>query len=618
MSRPFFSVVSIAVWWRKTGLKQKILLLVALILLLAITATGLYSYFLAVEQATSKLVESQLNLVNQVSNNIDLVLTDVMDLSSLIIIDPGVQQVLQESPSDGQNILIYHNSLLYLDKILAAKSHISMVALYGLNGLVYSTGKDYTSNRVIPFQEFSRTSLFEKALQLDGSPGIEYFTNKPFIVYDHRIPRIILYRAVKEFNRFHNAGVLLLWINEENIRSLYRPVIPRGGSVFILDPKGKMISPAGGDPLAQEVLLNHNEFSAGPGTTCTININKQKMLLTAAASEITGWWTVALTPMDLLAQNLKSIASVIILVGFVCYMFLFFLSLYITSVLTTPLQQLQDSIEKVQKGDFSQQIPSPGEDEIGRLSRGYNIMITRIRDLIDRVYKLGIRRREAELKALQAQINPHFLYNTLDTLFWKAEKKHVPEIGEMVYALSKIFRLSLNRGNDLTTVGREKELIEHYLLVQKMRLKNKLSYTVDIDRALWDRTIPKLILQPFVENAVIHGIEEKESSGEISVTGRTEDELMVFTIRDDGVGMTEEKIKLLQSKEPLSPENLSNISGGYAVHNILERLDLYFKENYRVTFTGKPGSGTTVIIAIPELSGEEEENGEKRNQDTGG
>src|SRR5690554_7140565 len=121
MSRPFFSVVSIAVWWRKTGLKQKILLLVALILLLAITATGLYSYFLAVEQATSKLVESQLNLVNQVSNNIDLVLTDVMDLSSLIIIDPGVQQVLQESPSDGQNILIYHNSLLYLDKILRSE-----------------------------------------------------------------------------------------------------------------------------------------------------------------------------------------------------------------------------------------------------------------------------------------------------------------------------------------------------------------------------------------------------------------------------------------------------------------------------------------------------------------
>lgn len=242
-----------------------------------------------------------------------------------------------------------------------------------------------------------------------------------------------------------------------------------------------------------------------------------------------------------------------------------------------------------------------GEDEIGELGRGYNAMIMHIKDLIERVYKLHISEKEAELKALQAQINPHFLYNTLDTIFWKANKKQVPEISEMVYALSKIFRLSLNRGEDITTVAQEKELIHNYLVLQQIRFKEKLSYQINFDPRIMSLSIPKLILQPFVENAIIHGIEGQESGGRITINGRLENDRMVFKISDDGVGMPEEKITqvLINRDHKQNIPSATVVSGGYAIGNVLERLELYYHSDYDLQFDSRPGCGTTVTIKIP-------------------
>ena len=581
-------------------LKRKISLFVALLLFLAIFAVGVLSYSIAVDQVVEKVTESQLGLVRQVANNLDQLLNDAEDLSSLIVIDPGVQQNLQKQYL-GPKPLYYPDSFSYLDKIMAVKSYISMITIYGYNGLNYSVGTDVTGSSVVSFREFQKNPLFSRAVALNGAIGIEYFNNIPQVTYDNRISRIVLYRMIRDINDYHNLGVLLVRLNENKLRAMYQMSIPAGGSISIVDQRGTIISSSAPRPIVTKAfkLVPLNRLNPDGATAESVQINGKKMLLTLGTSQLSGWKIVALTPAAILTEKISSIALVILMVSIVCYILMLVFSGYITSIITNPLQQLLGSIKKVQQGDFTQQVSFTGRDEIGELGRGYNAMLVHIRDLIERVYKLQIHEREDELNALQAQINPHFLYNTLDTIFWKAEKNQVPEISEMVYALSKIFRLSLNRGNDLTTVAQEQELIQYYLALQKIRFKEKLRYEINLEPDLLNLTIPKLILQPFVENAIIHGIEELENGGMILISGRLQDRMMIFTIRDNGVGMSEEKIARILWRGEIDSVNPAPVSGGYAIRNVLERLELYYSSQYHLEFQSNPGAGTTVTIQIP-------------------
>lgn len=583
---------------RRLSLKKKILVFVASILFLAISAVGVYAYFLAANQAVEKVIETQLGLVRQVSNNFDYILNDLSNISSLIIFDHNFQKEIKEI-SVNRSELSYDLRIL-LDRILATKTYIAMISIYGYNGLVYSTGSGFTSNQVVPFADFQNNPIYLKALKLNGDIGVEFFHNDPPVVIDNRRRRILMYRMIKDINQYNNLGVLLLWIDEEKIRSIYRANIPDESSAFIVDQNGIVVSHSEPAHIQEPIHGQpYSKFLKEQNGSAILNINNQKTLFTFSTSTETGWKVVTLTPSTILSERISWLALVIVAMGIICYLLLFFLSLFITSIITDPLKQLSESIKKVRAGDFSQQVRFTNEDEIGELGRGYNGMISYIKDLIERVYKLQIREREAELNALQAQINPHFLYNTLDTIFWKAERNQVPEISEMVLALSRIFRLSLNRGNELTTVAQEQELVQEYLKLQQMRFQRKFTYAIDIDPRLLDKKIPKLIIQPFVENAIIHGIEELESGGHLQINGRFEQERMIFTITDNGVGMDDQKINDILARNSNQQENPVGVSGGYAVKNVLERLELYYSSNHELKFISTPGKGTTVTINIP-------------------
>ncbi len=589
----------LATWIRRLSLKNKILIFVALILFLAISAVGVYAYFLAANQVAEKVIETQSGLVRQVSNNFDYILNDLSNISSLIIFDPNLQQELKGTAVN-RNILSYSDLRDYLDRILASKSYLAMISIYGYNGLVYSAGSGYTSNRVVPFAEFKANPIYRKALNLNGGIGIEYFHNDPPVVVDNRRRRILMYRVIKDINQYRNLGVLLLWIDEEKIRSIYRSNVPNEGSTFVVDQNGRVVSHS--NPAHLQKLVNREPYYPllqDQTGSAILNINNQKMLFTFSASQETGWKVMTLTPAAILTQKISWLAFIIITMGSICYLLLFYLSVFITTMITNPLQQLSDSIKKVQAGDFSQQVSFTNEDEIGELGSGYNSMITSIKDLIERVYKLQIREREAELNALQAQINPHFLYNTLDTIFWKAERRQVPEISEMVLALSRIFRLSLNRGDELATVAQERELVREYLKLQQMRFKEKLTYNIDFNPDLLAKKIPKLIIQPFVENAIIHGIEGLEHGGHLQINGRLHQDRMVFTITDNGVGMDDQKVNEILARNSHHHGHPVTVSGGYAIKNVLERLELYYSSNHEFKFTSTPDEGTTVTINIP-------------------
>jgi two-component system sensor histidine kinase YesM len=221
-----------------------------------------------------------------------------------------------------------------------------------------------------------------------------------------------------------------------------------------------------------------------------------------------------------------------------------------------------------------------------------------VRELLDAKIKEQENLKKAELRALQAQINPHFLYNTLDTIIWMAEANRPAQVVELVRALSRFFRITLSKGKDWITVGEEIEHISSYLTIQKIRYRDILDYVIDVDPEVLDATMLKLTLQPLVENALYHGIKNKRSGGVITVRGRRwDDGHLLVEVSDNGIGMTAEKVAQLRAA--LANEGLAARESGFGLCNVHQRVKLYYGKQYGLTVESEYGQGTRVLLDIP-------------------
>jgi two-component system sensor histidine kinase YesM len=274
------------------------------------------------------------------------------------------------------------------------------------------------------------------------------------------------------------------------------------------------------------------------------------------------------------------------------------LSAIVSRALSRSTKELSAAMQKFREGDFSQQVQVRGEDEIGQMSLAFNQMATDVRELIEKNYVMALRERESELDALQAQINPHFLYNAMDSLYWQAEETGLGALAEDILALSKLFRLLLSQGKSEIPVRSEIELIGYYLQIQKMRFSQKLSYEIDVEEAVMDCLIPKLTLQPFVENAIVHGLEKSIDGGFVKIRGRLEGDRMAFAIEDNGVGMRQEDAdRMLKAGE--SGNYVKARIGHYAISNIKERLVLRYGKSAGLDIRSDPSMGTMVRVTLP-------------------
>jgi two-component system sensor histidine kinase YesM len=242
---------------------------------------------------------------------------------------------------------------------------------------------------------------------------------------------------------------------------------------------------------------------------------------------------------------------------------------------------------------------SDNVDEITELGMSFNIMIGKIKDLLDSKIKEQEDLKKAELRALQAQINPHFLYNTLDTIIWMAESKKTDEVIKIVSALSDFFRISLSKGMDWITIGEEVERIRSYLTIQKMRYRDILDFKIEVDENVSENTILKLILQPLVENALYHGIKNKRQGGTISVRAQRKgrDEILL-EVEDNGIGFMPEKLAQLQAE---LKDNSGDIKfeSGFGLGNVNKRIRLYYGEPYGLSVQSEYMTGTCVTLVIP-------------------
>jgi two-component system sensor histidine kinase YesM len=265
----------------------------------------------------------------------------------------------------------------------------------------------------------------------------------------------------------------------------------------------------------------------------------------------------------------------------------------------TPIKKLHDVTTTITKNDLQALMTSDNVDEITELGMSFNIMIGKIKELLDSKIKEQENLKKAELRALQAQINPHFLYNTLDTIIWMAESKKTDQVVKIVSALSDFFRISLSKGMDWIAIGEEVERIRSYLTIQKMRYRDILDFKIKVDEDVSENTILKLILQPLVENALYHGIKNKRQGGTISVRARRKGENEVLLeVEDDGIGFTPEKLAQLRTELDDDSGDIK-LESGFGIGNVNKRIRLYYGKPYGLSVQSEYTTGTCVTLVIP-------------------
>lgn len=396
-------------------------------------------------------------------------------------------------------------------------------------------------------------------------------------------------------------GVLLIDINFNSIEQLCQKVnLGKRGYIYIIDSKNNMIYHPQQE-LIYSGLKSENNEEAYKNTYGTFkqNINNEERLLTIKNVGYTDWKVVAISYMDELAVAKNSITNfsiIILMLGIILIILIF---IFISAKITKPIKQLDESMKLVEDGNLDVKVDIKGDKEVVHLSRTFNVMISNIKQLMEQIVFEQESKRKSELDALQAQINPHFLYNTLDSIVWMAENEKSQDVITMVTSLARLFRISISRGKNIITVREELEHAKNYLIIQKVRYKSRFNFSIEAEDEVLQYKTLKLILQPIIENALYHGIEYMVEEGFIKITARKVEEKLLFEVKDNGLGMKPEVLEQI-----LSSISNTKAGSGVGVKNVHERIQLSFGKEYGLEIESELEEGTLVKIYLPILKDE--------------
>jgi two-component system sensor histidine kinase YesM len=391
-------------------------------------------------------------------------------------------------------------------------------------------------------------------------------------------------------------GVLLIDANFKTIDDLCQRVsLGKKGYVYIIDSAGNIIY----HPQQQLIYAGLKQENtrlavAHSFGTYLDDSSPEKRFITVKTVNDVGWKVVGVSYMDEIVATKKEIGEFIVWLLLLVILFVLLISAFVSAKISQPIKQLEKSMERVEKGDFDIQIQVHGDYEVERLSRRFNLMVTRIRQLMDQIIREQEAKRKSELEVLQAQINPHFLYNTLNSVIRLVGVGKNEDVITTITSLSKLFRISLSRGKTIITVQEELEHVRNYLIIQTIRFKNKFRFEIEAEEdALPCKTL-KLILQPIVENAIYHGIEGMVDEGFIKVSAHVIGDKLLFQVRDNGLGIPADVIP-----DILAGRVKSEGGSGVGLKNVQERIRLFYGEEYGLEMESELEEGTTVRIWIP-------------------
>ncbi len=522
-------------------------------------------------------VNSSYEMIGQVNRNLDQLFLKLEQLMTLTSRVPDVAAFLEGTSGTDSGVKGYLAAL--------KESHPELTGLVILNGQDRTEFLDFTRVTRDPllWESWAREALAE--------PNRMHILARP-IGRNLRSRRTMGDNVVSIIKAFP-PGVLLMDVHLKTIEKVFSTVRPGTlGFLFLTDPSGDVVY-APVNPLVYRIPASFLKEGRSR-SLFSIDGRVYQVLLTPSA--YTGLSTVAVYSLDEALGGARLLGLFAFLIGVTTFGLAIGVSFWVSAGIARPIVRLTRLMEEAETGNLDVRFPDPPNDEVGRLGQSFNTMIGEIQKLLDQVYEEQQKKREAEFRILQAQIKPHFLYNTLDTIHWMAQEKGAGDIVGIVDALTRLFRISLSKGRDVIRLEEELEHVTSYLVIQKIRYLGKFDYTIDADPTLLAMPVVKLTLQPLVENALYHGIKEKVGHGTLTVSARKEGEVLVLTVTDDGAGMDAPALKALERNLGHGEDASQKGFGIFSVHH---RIRLVFGEGWGLSYQSTPDKGTTVTVRQP-------------------
>lgn len=577
------------IFGRWNSIRNKIFFSILLFLIFPFLLT-----FYLMDKPLEKVIERKIGSSAQdalylVNFNVELFLEDMLQSSVDITINANITNLLKnpESISEYEKLRLNDTTL---NRLFSSYFTNTYVTLFDRHGNWLSTS--YMPDDLL--QEYKDATWYKE--MMNKPYQLKWMFNDKKLLYSDRKPIIMLIKTITELQTNQNIGMIIFSVTEEDIRKYLRGL---EGEVYLVDNIGTVVSSPTKEMIGKSVAEEIYMPRVWKGTKGQEIIEKggRKWIVNYDTVHLSGWKIVQMVPYDTVFKEIFEIRQTNILIVIIIFVVFSIITLSISYGISNPLKLLKKKMQELEENDFYSAISITGPQEISSLIETYNKMVREIRGLLLRLKEEYQQKEDMRFRALQAQINPHFILNTLNNIKWMAYIRNDSEVGDMLSNLGGILEGSIGRGGSLIPLRQELDYIENYIGLMKMRFLEKLSFEMDIPEELMDQEVIKIMLQPIIENCLVHGIEPMNGMGRIVLKARYEDERFILDVWDNGVGIPSKRLDEIQiriaagSAEP-PPERIG-------VKNVHDRLRLQYGEEFGIRISSGPDEGTTVQYLLP-------------------
>ncbi len=600
---------------RNIKIQQRLILILIMLSVVPLVITSIFSYNQSSSAIRSKTSTYSSQVMNQVGVNIERELNRLENDSIEIEFSSLTQSVLTNIKNMSaweieivqltmkENLVKKFSFLHDVSDVLLYTNDRRRIVAYGDRSFKLNLKKDFLDTYLKELEEKEGTPVW-KSSNIDVEERLVKFATSAEQM--NKSDCILLGRAVLSLETREIIGTLLIRTNERYFSNIYRNIdMGKNADIFVVDSDGIVVSSRNTKiPVAKQYkdqmlikeLLNR---TGSQDKTFNMSIDGKKYMIAFSYLKDADWFVVSTIPYSYLNAEVKGILTNIMLLVLGCSVLAVLLSYIFTLTLSKPLKRLINTMNEVKRGNLSVSIIDNSTDEIGEVVGNFNTMLNEIKNLMESVKLNEKQKREAEIKILQAQINPHFLSNTLNTVKWLAGAQKAHNIEALVSSLIKLLHVSMGKGDDFITMGEEVEYIKSYINIQEYRYYDKFRVVFEIEEDILDYKVLRFLIQPVVENAIIHGIGPMTEQGLISIKGFKYNDVLKIRVTDNGEGIPRERLCKILTVDDY--ENKSKFSG-IGINNVNERIQINFGDEFGLHIESVPKLYTTVELTLPIIS----------------
>lgn len=583
--------------YKNLSIKKKMLLILYIQIIIPLILIGFMSYKMSSDIIQRKSVAYSEDILHMIELRLKDYIYNVDLISQDLIYDQKVYSILNNDSIKHDIINDYENEDAInniLKKVVLSRKEIQSICFVSKSKNYYffdNNSKKGSIKDSAPFDiilDNARAAYGKTIWYLDSKGG--------------QVNNIFLARTIYNQNNYNEIGLMVIMVRKEVLATVYQDLETKNmKNIAIISDKNDLIVSSSPD---NAYILNLKLGNNITQKDWSITDKKAGTLISQITLGNPRWRVVSYITLKDLFKEIVMLRQWIIVLSLLSVLILSVLSMYIAVDFIKPIKKLVKAMGKLQKGEDNVQINVDREDELGFLNKAFNIMAKEIHNLVNWVYREQITRKEAEIKALQSQINPHFLFNTLESINWMAQLNQVPEISETVSDLSALMEASIGRDDRLITLEEEFMYADKYISLLKRRFEDKIELVKQVSDEALKVEIPRLLIQPLIENAVHHGIEKSREKGRILLKAFLNEDKLIIEVEDDGMGIEKEELELLNERLSMDNDTYfrslnSKKNKSIGIENVNRRIKLFYGENFGLEIESELGAYTKALVSIP-------------------